>query len=61
MQDIDGEDSRWIRRDSKKQAKKNFTSDNRRSVKWLYKKAGEKARDIKREKDQKEKEEWLLN
>jgi|6_EtaG_2_1085325.scaffolds.fasta_scaffold92752_1 flagellar biosynthesis chaperone FliJ len=61
MQDIERDDSRWTRRDSKKKAKKNFTSDNRRSVKWLQKRAGEKARDAKRAREQKEKDEWLFN
>ena len=61
MQDIEGDTSRWTRRDSKKKAKKNFTSDNRRSVKRLQKRAGEKARDIQRQKEQKDKDEWLLN
>ena len=55
------EDSRWDRRDSKKRAKKNFTSDNRRSVRWLQQKAGNKAKDIRKAREQKEKdkEEWL--
>lgn len=56
MQDIDEQDSRWVRRDAKKKSKKDFHSDNRRSVRLLYRKAGEKARDIQRDKDKKEKE-----
>jgi len=61
MQDVDGEIYRWSRRDSKKRTKKNFTSDNRRSVRWMYRKAGEKARDIQLdiEREAKEKESWL--
>ena len=60
MQDIEGDDSRWTRRDSKKKAKKNFTIDNRKSVRWLQQKASDKAREIQKAREQKEKEEWLL-
>ena len=54
------EDSRWDRRDSRKKTKKNFTSDNRKSVRWLQQKASDKAREIQKAREQKEKEEWLL-
>ena len=54
------EDSRWERRDSKKRTKKYFTSDNRKSVRWLQQKAGDKAKEIQKARHQKEKEEWLL-
>jgi len=55
------ENSRWDRRDSKKRAKKNFTSDNRRSVRWLQQQAEEKTKEIRKAREQKEKakEEWL--
>ena len=33
----------WDRRDAKQRAKKRFSSDNRRSVRWLYLNAGQKA------------------
>ena len=52
-------DSRWERRDSKQKAKKIFTSDNRKSIRWLQQKAIEKAKEIQKSKEQKEKEEWL--
>tara|TARA_R110000744_G_scaffold131183_1_gene239224 strand:- start:404 stop:595 length:192 start_codon:yes stop_codon:yes gene_type:complete len=61
MEDIEKLDSKWSRRDSKNRAKKNFTIDNRRSIRWIYRKAGEKARDIQldRERETKEQESWL--
>ena len=61
MEDVEKLNSKWSRRDSKKKTKKTFTSDNRRSVRWMYRRAGEKARDIEREteRDIKEKESWL--
>tara|TARA_R110002020_G_scaffold441648_1_gene652598 strand:+ start:779 stop:958 length:180 start_codon:yes stop_codon:yes gene_type:complete len=53
-------DYRWGRRDSKKKSKKNFASDNRNSVRWLYENALQKARDIQKavERKQKEKDSW---
>ena len=50
------DNSRWERRETKKKTRKNFSSDNRRSVRWLLKKSGEKARDIQKAREQKEKE-----
>ena len=49
-------DSRWERRDSKKNTKKKFTSDNRKRVRWIYNKAEEKAKDIQKARKEKEKE-----
>ena len=34
--------TRWERRESKRLAKKRFTNDNRRSVRWLYWNSGQK-------------------
>ena len=51
-------DARWDRREAKKASKKRFASDNRRSVRWLEKKAGEKAREITKANAKKEKETW---
>jgi len=35
--------TRWDRRDAKQRAKKRFSNDNRRSVRWLYWNSGKKA------------------
>ena len=61
MEDTTEHTHRWERRDSKKKSKKSFSSDNRKSVRWLYDKAGKKSRDIQKAKNKKEKEEWLLS
>ena len=58
MDYIDDDDTKWARRESKKASKKQFTSDNRKSVRWLQKKAGEKAREIEKTNAKKEKETW---
>lgn len=53
----------WGRRDSKKKTKKNFTSDNRKSVRWLFDNTIKKAKIIKeaRERKRKEQDSWLQN
>ena len=42
MKNDDKMTTHWKRRDAKQQAKKRFSSDNRRSVRWLYLNAGQK-------------------
>tara|TARA_R110000824_G_scaffold347285_2_gene534079 strand:+ start:594 stop:785 length:192 start_codon:yes stop_codon:yes gene_type:complete len=56
MDYIEEPDSQWDKRESKKMAKKRFTTDNRKSVRWLEKKAGEKAREIQKTHAKKKKE-----
>ena len=52
------QDVQWDRREAKKTSKKRFNSDNRRSIRWLQKKAGEKSREIDKTHAKKEKETW---
>ena len=61
MKDTIEEDSRWGRRESKKKARKTFTSDNRKSVRWLQKKVEDKAREIRKAREKKEKNSWQYN
>jgi len=42
MEDENKIKTRWERRDAKQQAKKRFSSDNRRSIRWLYWNSGQK-------------------
>ena len=43
--------NRWSRRDLKRKSKKQFVSDNRGSVRWLYQNAGRKAEQGRRHED----------
>ena len=61
MEDTTEHNPKWERRESKKKSKKTFSSDNRKSVRWLSDKAGQKSKDIQKAKNKKEKEEWLLS
>jgi hypothetical protein len=41
------QNSKWDRRDSKRRTKKGFVSDNRRSVRWMFKVMLEKAKRLR--------------
>ena len=43
MEDNINTTHRWERRDAKQRAKKRFSSDNRKSIRWLYWNSGQKA------------------
>ena len=43
MEDNETIITRWDRRDAKQRAKKRFSKDNRRSVRWLYWNSGQQA------------------
>ncbi len=43
MEDYENKSTRWERRDAKQRAKKYFSSDNRRSVRWIYWNSGQRA------------------
>lgn len=45
MEDASKYTTRWERRDAKKRAKKRFSSDNRRSVRWLHWKSRQQGND----------------
>jgi hypothetical protein len=42
MEEYENIVTRWEKRDVKQRAKKRFSSDNRRSIRWLYLKSGQK-------------------
>ena len=44
------DNDKWHRRDSKRRTKKRFVSDNRISVRWLFKKMVEKSRELRSKK-----------
>ena len=48
MEDFYEDPSKATRRDSKKKSKKNFTPDNRVSVRWLYENTGRKAKEAQK-------------
>ena len=43
MEDDEKIMTRWKRRDAKQKAKRRFSSDNRKSVRWLYWNSGQQA------------------
>ena len=46
--------NKWDRRDSKRRTKKRFVSDNRRSVRWMFNRMIEKAKELRSRDDRQE-------